>query len=172
MTYQETGSRKPTQPSKPFLTSRTAEWLLATAMGFALVKTATLSGVAELVVQLPWAEGFGSLLTFIAPDLDNSAPWIAGVVLGCCAFFISSAANPRDGFGWWTLDIFIAILGIFILGPWVAGIIVLIAGAGGLATARARGEYWPMVLLNRFVVWAVMGLISYLVIWALTSAAR
>ncbi|TQM65147.1 hypothetical protein [Humibacillus xanthopallidus] len=158
------------RPAKPFLASRTAEWLLATAMGVVLVKTTTVAGVATAVSTLPWAKDFGTLLTFVAPGLDTSAPWISGVALVLCAYSISAGANPRNGSGWWTLDIFVVVLGLYILGPWIAALVALPATVGGLAAAHARGKYWPMVLLDRFMVWAAMGCLSYLVVTLVVNA--
>lgn len=160
------------RPAAAFLSSRTAEWLLATCLGVVLVKSATLSGLANVVSSLPWAKGFETLLTFIAPGLDTSAPWIAGAVLAICAFAISAAANPRHGHGWWALDIFVVVFGIFVLGPATAAILMVLATIGGLAAARARGKYWPALFFERFLVWAVMGVFSYLAVFLVVNADK
>lgn len=158
-------------PAKPLRSSRTAEWLLATVLGLVLVKTATLSGVATAVSTLPWAKDFGTLVTFVAPGLDISAPWISGVALALCAFSISSAANPRSGPGWWTLDVFVIVLGLFVLGPW-AVLVAIVASIGGLAAARMRGKYWPVLLLDKSLVWAFAGGASFLAVSLVANAGK
>jgi hypothetical protein len=159
-------------PGRSFLSSRTAEWLLATALGLVLVKSATLSGLANVVSILPWGQGYATLLTFIAPGLDSAAPWISGAVLVVCAFSICAAANPRTGAGWWTVDIFAVVLGIFVLGPWIAALLAVLGSMAGLAAARARGAYWPILILDKFMVWAVLGVLSYFAVFMVINADR